>query len=163
MSVLTLSTQAQRNALVKAIEFMEDILEDRLSEAQSDLASALGASYDLWEKLSKKVDDNYKRVLFARAFNEALGSQPVGASVYLEGLETEVVREALESLSDVSDGGDATLCDVLSVANVQRVIVSTQTAWGATDTEALASELLRQAREALDGDTAAADLLAQLS
>lgn len=149
MTMLTLKSAAHKETLQHAVAVCLEL--------------TLGALEDCCEGMSGEDIMNLgKRVAFLEEFGPALSAQPVGMSVFLEGIEINTLREALELMAE--DGmASRTVDDVTSIGNIQSIIVATQTAWGAVDTVRLSQELAKQVREAVDPNTVIDELLDALN
>ncbi len=160
MTTLTLQNTAQKQALVYAIDcHHERVLEDIASEVD-ELTEASDENFD---SALSAINASRKTIAFLEAFQKGLSDVPVGISVYLESFETDVVREALESVADIEDGDERSVEDVFSVNNIKQAVLASQTAWGSLDVEALSRTLSEQAGESVDGNSATQDLLDALN
>lgn len=161
MKELYIRTSAQKAALVEAIEHHLEVLGDEIAAECSGLVDREGLSFDI---SISQINAQKKEVAFLNSFLPALEAHPAGAGgVFLEAFEVGVLKAALASLVDVQDeDSDEAIYIVISSENIKNTIRSTAREWGAIDPERLAIELSRQAREALEGNSAAKDLLEQL-
>ena len=159
MSTLHLSTAAHKAALVDAIAFMNEVNSDMLLDECSGLAALEGQEFD---SSLEQIQNLRKREAFINSFTTALASVPVGMSVFLEGVEVEVVRDGLQSLIDNQEEY-ADEKSPFSVENIKQLVLASQTSWGSLDVEALSQKLSDQASETVDGNSAAQDLLDALN
>lgn len=167
MSTLTVATSAQKQALILAIEQFRDQLNDKLGDSCRELEFADDYFFD-----SKVTDLTTlrQRYTFAKAFATSFRTFPVGPTSYVylldDGIETNVVREALESLIDVEGDVEApSLEEVFSVSNIKHIILTKATSPCVDvdiDVDALAKELNRQVAQTLEFTSPAKDLLASL-
>lgn len=162
MNTLTLSTAAHKAALISAIEHQLEVTEDNIGSDASELQYAEDVEFDI---VLTSINASRKQVAFMEAFLKGLTDVPVGISVFLEELEVAVVKEALASLVDVEsdDESPLSLDEVFSVYNIKQSILKTNTSWGSLDVDALSRDLSNQARQTVDENSPAQDLLNSLN
>ncbi len=159
MSTLTLRNAEQKDALVQAVAYMNDYMSDLIGDRSRELEYVTESDFDT---AMNEIVDLRRRQKFAQAFSVAVKDVPVGISVFLEPLETEVIREGLQSVVDnnIMELEDPlSLDEVFSVHNIKQAVLASQTSWGALDVDFLSNKLSEQARQTVDSNSAAQDLL----